>query len=133
MKQFFNFYLHEIPNRQLHKHSDYCRNKSTILTQWQVTYLKSTTETLKQDAKLAPNCKPQAHHTTCPSTTVTDSQQANAKWYVSCYYPNNHHLVYPTTRMAFILLIIQRITNHCSYRCKRSNNHKNNNKLLKRN
>ena len=34
-------------------------------------------------------CKPKIHNTTRPSATATNSEQANARWYVSCYFPNN--------------------------------------------
>ena len=41
------------------------------------------------------HCKPKAHNTNRPSATAIDSEQANTRWYVSCYYPNNHHATRP--------------------------------------
>ena len=40
------------------------------------------------------HCKPKAHETTRPSATAIDSEQENARWYVSCYFANNHHPSY---------------------------------------
>ena len=52
------------------------------------------------------NSKPKAYNTTLPSNTVTDSEQATARWYVSYYYPHNHHLHTPAIRMTLMLPII---------------------------
>ena len=35
------------------------------------------------------HCKPKAHNTTRPSATSTDSEQANARWYVEEIRRNN--------------------------------------------
>ena len=40
------------------------------------------------------HCKRKAHRTNRPSATVTNSEQTNGRWYVSCYYPNNLCLTY---------------------------------------
>ena len=43
--------------------------------------------------------KSKAHSTTHPS--ATDSEQASGRWYVSCYYPNDHHRTHPQRNNGF--------------------------------
>ena len=52
------------------------------------------------------NSKPEAHNTTLPSNTVTEFEQATARWYVSYYYPHNHHPHTSAITMTLILSII---------------------------
>ena len=49
---------------------------------------------------------------------------------LSSYYPNNHHLTYPHNSNGFHFPN-NIVHNHCGYKCKNRNNHKNNNNLLK--
>ena len=82
---------------------------------WQITYPKWITRPPKQDAKQAQKIRKSAINSVAMVYTLqTQSaqhnppqchrhhfEQANASWYVSCYYPNNHHLIYPHSDNGF--------------------------------
>ena len=60
---------------QQRNHESKMRNKPKVNNQ--------DTRALSMTSLWCIYCKPKAHNTTRPSVTATDSEQANARWYVN--------------------------------------------------
>ena len=89
------------------KNKNFTKNKRTTLTDHQ-SKMRSKSKVNNKDTRATSmtslwsiHCKPKAHHNTRPSATITDTEWANAKWYVSCYYPNKHYFTYPHSNNNF--------------------------------